>query len=545
MDMEAAIVEQTEEITTEPEVLQKPIRRKRRWWIGLLVLCVLAAAGFAAVKFGVPAFQYARAQTAMEQGDYAEAYRQFRALGDYKDAKILAAEAKNWRDYQKAERLFAEGDYLYARDAFAALGSFRDAADRAEEAARYERSKQQFWMAESCFAYGDVVAAYETLAQLEVPDFPGAPELMATISDLLYQLCLGPLEDGNRMKGLVWLEYLESIEHPQAQTLRERVSGPLELDTGYYDSLTVIQPLDSFNRHTTAEEFARTYLDMFFTGDIRRTLPARNDARPYTEREIDILRNNLWLGYELADERLPEYGSIYLGRIDWAWNGERFLSVTLQTHGGRPYTQEEFRAHRETVDAFCRESVLALNAAGLLDASMSYKERARVIYDWVCYYLTYDDTLEIHDAGVAIEEGTGVCESYVALYNRMCNLAGVPTYSQIGKTTSDTDGSGHVWTIQLDEEGNLFYTDATWGDNIVVPFRDGAAKGAGVEDFLDCYAVCSMPELSGRGEETLREQGDFSGWFWTKDRYFWQAEIWDSHTGTRDAREIVERFTEN
>ncbi|MGN0967972.1 MAG: transglutaminase domain-containing protein [Oscillospiraceae bacterium] len=523
-----------------PEISDEmPVRRKRRWWVWLLVLFLVAAVSAAVVRMVVfPAYRYQMALQELENGNYAEACQHFRDMGDYKDAESLAVEAENSLIYQSGEESFDQGQYLDAIDIFTSLGGFRDAPQRVEQAEQYLRTEQTCQKAERTSASGDTIKAYEMLTELEVPDFPGVSEIREAILQKAYQTCVSYIDEGNRLGALIRLDWLESVGYGPAEDLRASLMTPMELDYSYYEGLDPQAP-GSFNLQTMTKETALIFLDMFLSGETSRTLPARGGTGPYSESAINALLKAMLAGYDLAEECMAEYGSIYqCSHVDIYWEDYRPVSVFLQTDYNNPYTDDELHSHIEVVDTFCRESVLALNRAGLLDDTMTNQQKAHIIFDWLCYYLNYDDTKEIHNAAIAVQGNLGVCESYTGIYNRMCNLAGVPTYAQIGYTENSEDGETHIWSIQLNEAGRVFYTDVTWGDELSLSFgAEKPVESPSVEDFLECY-LTSKRYTSAESFPGESRPG-MSAYLWANDNYFWSTTLWSSHTQIRSAEEII------
>ena len=114
---------------------EKFLRRLKKTLITLLILAVLLGAlAILTPTVILPAIenamQYKTAQEYLENGWYDEAEAEFRSLGDYKDAYLLADEAK----YQKAEALLEAQRYEEAIAVWKEIGGYSDSAVRAEKA---------------------------------------------------------------------------------------------------------------------------------------------------------------------------------------------------------------------------------------------------------------------------------------------------------------------------------------------------------------------------------------------------------------------------
>lgn len=107
-----------------------PICRKRRrrlgWGISLGCLLIAAAAVLVGIFVVKPAIAYQRAENHLEAGQYDEAYAGFCALGTYRDAAVMAKEAR----YQKALLLLEEKKYTEANPILQELGDYKDSASR-------------------------------------------------------------------------------------------------------------------------------------------------------------------------------------------------------------------------------------------------------------------------------------------------------------------------------------------------------------------------------------------------------------------------------
>ena len=135
--------------------------------------------------------------------------------------------------------------------------------------------------------------------------------------------------------------------------------------------------------------------------------------------------------------------------------------------------------------------------------------------------------MEIHDAGIAVQVGEGVCEAQTAIYNRMCNLAGIPTYGQIGHS----DGE-HIWSIHLDEDGNIFYVDST---TLNRPYSEITVEERTMEAFMEI--ICEKLMKCALEEGTFNLSFDFYDFLY--DNYFWEKKYHKNYIYDRTAEEII------
>lgn len=120
---------------------------------------------------------------------------------------------------------------------------------------------------------------------------------------------------------------------------------------------------------------------------------------------------------------------------------------------------EAMLARRDAADARARE---VYNSLPLTD-EMTEKQRARVILDWVCENVSYEDdgTLLCHTAYGALENGVAVCDGYSALYQTLLRLDGIRCWGQKG--VAGFSYQSHHWTVAV-LDGQVVNIDAAWSD---------------------------------------------------------------------------------
>lgn len=502
---------------------------RRKIWKRVFLILICAVVLVVAGEFAAVHMKYHLAVRSMKQGEYESANEQFLALGEFKDAENRAYEARKMMRYEEGKTFMEQEEFDRAYVDFNALGDFLDAPQLAADAREMMLVKSRYDSAHTAYTLGDLQKAYLMFEEISEVNYKDTLKLMEAILNLSHAQVLEHVAAGENLEALEFLEFLESKGYGAADELREelRQQEYIEFDYSHYD--LKLEQIESFNEKTVPEQYAAVFVDMLLTGTTSVTLPAYGCTGPYSEHAINEIIDRSVEGYRMADELLPEYDTVY--QQDYTtvyWDNYRPESMVMEIAFENPYSEDELREQMEGIKVFCEESVRALNDAGLLGRSMSNRQKANVIYAWVCYYLTYDDTLEIHNTYLAIEKKLGVCESYVGLYNRMCNLVGIPSYGQIGETDNAAEGETHIWSVQQDEDGSIFYTDATWGDGFMTDFsQPGAEHEPTVEGFVD-YCM----------------ENSETGWYNVvfKSAYFWQEDLWDSHIAQRETAEIITRF---
>ncbi len=500
----------------------------------------------------------------LEAGDRSGAADAFEAAGSYLDAPSLARELRNALAYDEALELTASGDLDLAREKLAALGSYRDAPDRLRELDKLET----YLSALDSLDSGDYSRASSLFSQLG--DFRDSPEMAEYARELpgiesdyreAQRLSSGSGADlwraGELLLGI--MKYGYSDTETLLEDVSARVMAPINarLDAGdfaaardelravkasapefgsflwdhavyresldyerYYDGVVMDYPhMDSFSTDTPAIDYVRTFIYMYLNGiekiDLEPT-PGTEVPDSFGDNFNAIIDAN----WSLIDCIMGEYCGFYAHRLSWWYSGGHMTKLEFDISYGTGYTMDEIEQHIDTFDRFCEDSLRLLNENLLIGRSMSYEQRSRVIYDWCVYWLDYDDPMTIHDPGIAVESRFGVCECYTAIFNRMCCLAGVPTFAQTGVTGEyigqDDPAETHIWSVQLDEQGDIIYTDSTWGDQFT-PTMGGTNLEAAVMDFENtCF---------GSGADADR-------WSRTENyryRYFWNSQMFSDH----------------
>lgn len=114
----------------------------------------------------------------------------------------------------------------------------------------------------------------------------------------------------------------------------------------------------------------------------------------------------------------------------------------------------------------CFELINEMFEEDILTASMSEKEKAYVLYLWICENVEYSYESTYSSSGVtradncydAMVEQCAVCQGITGAYIQLCRVAGVEMYIQIGTT----DGNAHSW-CKMEVDGTWIYIDPTWG----------------------------------------------------------------------------------
>ena len=103
---------------------------------------------------------------------------------------------------------------------------------------------------------------------------------------------------------------------------------------------------------------------------------------------------------------------------------------------------------------------------GKIYQGMTQKDVAKVIYNWVCLHINYDESFnKMSFTGYgSMVNGVGVCQGITALYNALCKLFGISIVgmSGVGKGKNSPKGEDHIWSYAI-LDGQYYYIDCTWG----------------------------------------------------------------------------------
>lgn len=497
---------------------------KKRFVIGIIGVVIIAAAAVGAVR--LPFFRYQYAVYQMNQGAYGQAEACFDALEGYRDADALGQEAHNRRLYQTAQEYMDEQRYDEAYQLYVLLGSFMDAQEQRRVAEHLIDVQASFIAASKSYESGMYVQAYDYINEIADEDYPGVQEQREQIVSSLRGQAVEYLAGDEILKARAVIQILASggdggLEEAWDNAVREKrmelVPSRLDdLDDGHVTGI---------NQSTSVRDYASLFMYMYLNNEPKVVLRKNGTGQPRRVLDQRVLE-----GVDLTDSLMPEYASVYdcewyyeydeNGRVNW---------IRVSICPGEAESMDEAAEHIRGIRAFCEERVRELNDELLITNTMSSREKAKVIFDWVCNYLDYDNSMEIHDTYRAIQNKIGVCESYAAIYSLMCNMAGVRTIGQIGRTDEQDDTESHIWCVQMDENGNVFYTDPTWAD--------GFFSGRGLS--VSSYAKRLENDCKNKMLRSLA-----SGLEGGNETYFWRETLWDTHDPCVELEQLEEAWTE-
>ncbi|MBR3704245.1 MAG: hypothetical protein IKM11_01985, partial [Oscillospiraceae bacterium] len=438
-----------------------PKRKKGAIVLAALTLCVLCAVLALFGRSGTDDTQdesreaaYLEALELLEQGEKEEAQTLLEQIVGYRDSGALLRDILFERWYELGMQHMAKEDYDAALKRFDALGDFRDAREKVEECRTLSTLETAYKEGKKLYDEGKWGAAYLVLLPIRDADYKDASTMLSDIPADSLEYARLYAQRGEMGKALSFLRVIEEIDKTQGEALRAELIGENTFapDQTFYMFDTT--HITGFTVDTPVEDFATVVIYMLLQGKANFSLMSNKAV------DRDYLMTRAFQGSDLAQELLPGYGSIYNPSV---LVGDNYVNYYMDYE--QEYSEHQRTVHLKEFKTFCEDSVRELTEMGLLTDAMTRRQKAEVILNWVGFFLTYDKALTIHDVGVAVEEKRGVCEAFAALYNRMCNLAGIPTYGQVGDTVQSGGVTGrHIWSFSVDEDGNIFYADATWGD---------------------------------------------------------------------------------
>lgn len=176
--------------------------------------------------------------------------------------------------------------------------------------------------------------------------------------------------------------------------------------------------------------------------------------------------------------------ALYFGASeDWSWTtnsvyensstGQGYVtSVTVKV----PYSQYANTSSKNTLKQNIASSVNTVK--GWINGATDRFTKVRMIHDYLCYLLKYDDydneSLTDHGLEGAFLKSSHltVCEGYTKAFKVLCDRFGIPCVCIVGY--ADNDGNAqrarntdynHIWNYVRMENGKWYLVDVTWDDD--------------------------------------------------------------------------------
>ncbi len=196
-------------------------------------------------------------------------------------------------------------------------------------------------------------------------------------------------------------------------------------------------------------------------------------------------------------DNIPElyWGAIHKAVVNIDGNGiGSKITVSFTGYDG----QKDDALAKLNKDYFDKTQAAVQNLidTGKITKSMTQADKARAIYKWIAFNVSYKDVdgTQLDQTGyAAIAKGYAVCTGYTALYNLMCRYVGI---TEIEGVVGHVD-EAHMWTAQV-LDGKQVMTDSMVGAS-----DDG-------ETYNDGYFGCSAKEFKSAGY--VWDTDDYSKW---------------------------------
>ncbi len=248
-----------------------------------------------------------------------------------------------------------------------------------------------------------------------------------------------------------------STESPAAEEAFAKATpgrSAFALDRSHY----VCEKPQSF---TDAVDYATAWRNMLVNTDFEEDFET---TRSCTRTELDALTLEIENAYYPAMADYMEFAS-FLNQ----WQvSVRYLSddagncidpcFTLKLSNGSGFSNEEVTARLAAFKASCEETVSTLFLSGELKSGMTARERALVLLRHTAHTTQYGPGYTGYDAAVL---GVARCQGYTAMYNYLCNLAGV----RMEAATGIANGVKHAWS-RVKLGGAWYNVDASWADPV-------------------------------------------------------------------------------
>ncbi|MFV0440842.1 MAG: transglutaminase domain-containing protein [Lachnospirales bacterium] len=214
----------------------------------------------------------------------------------------------------------------------------------------------------------------------------------------------------------------------------------------------------------TEEEFKRFFVTMAYAGVETETIY-------YNMNYEDFNNSGIYEAMDLAfkditSEYIELFSDIYgvssLISTENAKMNKVALEITLSSLETSTYYEHVYR--QEVFYDMAYDILKDLQAKGNIGVSLSDEENIRNIYTYICKTYEYDTSEKFNTGYDLLYKGKSMCQGYAATYNLMLKMLG---YDVIG--VSGISGGPHIWSYITLDDGNSFYSDATFGD----PVPDG------------------------------------------------------------------------
>jgi len=215
---------------------------------------------------------------------------------------------------------------------------------------------------------------------------------------------------------------------------------------------------------STFDDYVNAWKYMIVNADFGETFQVNLTC---TKAQLQKLGSNIQDAYNFAMFDYMEYASFLnqwgVGISYYTDSSGNCINpkFTLSLSNSRGLSQNEVLSEISSFNTTCAQIVIALYNDGSLKSGMTVKEKAHVLYVYTAYHTKYDTSYQLYNGYDAAVRGSAVCQGYTAMYNYLCNLAGV----RMEAMTGNVSNSDHAWS-RIYVDGSWYNIDTTWSDPI-------------------------------------------------------------------------------
>ncbi len=258
-----------------------------------------------------------------------------------------------------------------------------------------------------------------------------------------------------------------NISRAEAATLIYRMSHYDPLET---KQLINIEDAEGFRYQNPVEvsDWEKIYLYMGRNNLTEYTVIYPASFKIESEDMADQICQNAVDAYSSVYEKYNEYFCYWLStsiRTNYVRNN--FVATIKITNPD--FDDDEIRHMQSEAFELTDDAVNELIAKNKIKADMTEKEKAKVLYDYICKICEYDENGKSDTRYLgygAITDGKVVCQGYTALMNTMLKSVGIWCETVPGKVKDRRGTENHIWTRAM-IDGEILYIDVTYGDTSI------------------------------------------------------------------------------
>lgn len=214
----------------------------------------------------------------------------------------------------------------------------------------------------------------------------------------------------------------------------------------------------------TVAEFENAIMTVLASGKLDYTINYPDSYDTFTESSAKYNFNQACGRLYNTQIELFSFYDLINCKIDGTATG---TALTIELRNGGISAPVELLKMQNAYMEDAKKVIEDLIKDGKITATMTEKEKAAVLFEWVCKNVTYDEDTALKNAKAtglsytgygALKNKKAVCQGYTALYNLLCRYVGIRVQSVPG-----TAGGLHIWTAAI-LDGERVWIDVTFGD---------------------------------------------------------------------------------